>query len=104
VLVEALPSLDRFRALQDRIQVPLVCNQIAGGKTPPWSLPELGSAKVGVVIYSTPCLFAAHAAIDRAMVQLRESNGHLQAVQSGVTLTQCTAALTANLRRDVSVR
>jgi 2-methylisocitrate lyase-like PEP mutase family enzyme len=57
VLAEALPDLETFRRLKATLNVPLVCNQIGGGKTPPWSLSQLSPVGVGLVIYSTPCLF-----------------------------------------------
>ncbi|MGH8020495.1 MAG: condensation domain-containing protein, partial [Opitutaceae bacterium] len=102
VLAEALPDLATFRKLQRKVKAPLVCNQIAGGKTPSWSLGELGNAGVGIVIYSTPCLFAAQGAVERALVRLKENDGQLKAIEGGVSLQHCTAALTANLRRETA--
>ncbi len=104
VLTEAAPDLATFRELQRKVKAPLVCNQIAGGKTPSWTLSELADAGLSLVIYSTPCLFAAQAAVERAMVSLKNSDGHLPALENGVGLAQCTAALTANLRRETSAR
>jgi 2-methylisocitrate lyase-like PEP mutase family enzyme len=97
VLVEAVPSLDMLRSLRAKVGVPLACNQLAGGKTPAWSLAELGTAGVGVVIYSTPCLFAAQRAVERAMAELKLANGKLSARSEDVTLAHCTAVLNANL-------
>jgi 2-methylisocitrate lyase-like PEP mutase family enzyme len=101
VLAEALPDLATFRALQERVNVPLVCNQIAGGKTPPWRLSELASAGVGVVIYSTPCLFAAQQAVEQALIQLKSSGGLLQNRSGETNLPACTAILAGNLRDSI---
>jgi 2-methylisocitrate lyase-like PEP mutase family enzyme len=101
VLVEALPSLDRFRDLQRQVGIPLVCNQLAGGKTPPWSLPQLSDSGVGVVIYSTPCLFAAQQAVQQALVRLKSNDGLLQTAGGEVTLPACTGILAENLRGSI---
>lgn len=98
VLAEAVPSLAALGDLRRRVTVPLACNQIAGGKTPAWSLAELGAAGVGVVIYSTPCLFAAQGAVERAMIELKQAGGKLPMDAGAVTLPRCTEALAANLR------
>lgn len=98
VVVEAVPSLDVLRSLRLSVKVPLVCNQIAGGKTPAWSLSELGASGVGIVIYSTPCLFAAQGAVEAAMTQLKQNDGKLQPRAGDVTLAACTELLSANLR------
>ena len=77
-------------------------NQIEGGKSPAWSLRELREADVSLVNYSTPCLFAAQAAIDEAMKALKEKDGLLQGIGNGrVDVQGCTAILSENLaRRD----
>lgn len=97
VLAEAVPSLDALRSLSAATRTPLACNQIAGGKTPAWSIAEMGAAGVRIVIYSTPCLFAAQGAIAQAMQQLRAADGRLPPADSGVTLAQSTAVLNANV-------
>ncbi len=98
VLAEAVPSLDVLRQLRAKVRVPLACNQIAGGKTPAWSLAELGDAGAHVIIYSTPCLFAAQGAVERAMEELQRAGGRLSVAAGDVTLARCTEALNANLR------
>ena len=62
---------------------PLLFNQIAGGKSPRLSLTELEDLGVDVAIYSTPCLFAAHTAIDNALMELRANDGRLAGGQGG---------------------
>lgn len=97
VLAEAVPSLEALQQLRAKLSVPLACNQIAGGKTPAWSLDELGAAGVRLVIYSTPCLFAAQGAVEQAMLDLKAAGGRLPLRPGEVTLERCTAALTENL-------
>ncbi|RME73124.1 MAG: carboxyvinyl-carboxyphosphonate phosphorylmutase [Verrucomicrobia bacterium] len=101
VLAEALPSLDRFRHLRSLIDVPLVCNQLAGGKTPPWSQAELSGVGVGLIIYSTPCLFAAQDAIQDALAELKENGGKIQQRPGDTTLPENTSLLVENWKRRV---
>ncbi|GAA4632366.1 oxaloacetate decarboxylase [Actinoallomurus vinaceus] len=79
---------------------PLLFNQIAGGKSPRFSLSDLEDLGVSVAIYSTPCLFAAQTAMDRALLRLREEDGRLPEVADGtVGVTDCLALLDRNLSR-----
>ncbi len=99
VLVDGLTSLDTVRQLSAKAGKPFCFNQIAGGKSPVCTLTELDEAGVKVVIYSTPCLFSAQAAINDALVALRKADGSLAGSRVGVK--DCTAVLSGNLaRRD----
>ncbi|EXI81290.1 MAG: 2,3-dimethylmalate lyase [Candidatus Accumulibacter appositus] len=99
VLVDGLKSLDTVRDLSKRIDRPFCFNQIAGGKSPACTQSELRDAGVALVIYSTPCLFAAQAAIDDAMATLKDKDGTLAGSRIGVS--ECTRVLNDNLaRRD----
>ena len=97
VLVDGLTNLETVRALSSKVARPFCFNQIAGGKSPPCTLTELREAGVKLVIYSTPALFAAQAAIEDALVQLKEVDGSLRGSPIGVK--DCTAVLTENLKR-----
>lgn len=98
VLVDAVPDLDTLRALKDHVQCPVVCNQLAGGKTPNWSITELAGAGASIAIYSTPCLFAAQSAIMNAMQYLQQHDGRLAPREvTGTGLQDCTAILQQNL-------
>jgi 2-methylisocitrate lyase-like PEP mutase family enzyme len=97
VLVDGLRSLDIVRNLSRRIDKPICFNQIAGGKSPPCTLSELRDAGVRLAIYSTPCLFAAQAAIDDAMTALKERDGTLAGSPVGVRA--CNQILVNNLAR-----
>ncbi|MEU9237575.1 carboxyvinyl-carboxyphosphonate phosphorylmutase, partial [Streptomyces subrutilus] len=75
--------------------------QIAGGKSPRLSLGELTDLGVDVAIYSTPCLFAAHKAMDTALAELRLADGRLPAADGSdeVGVGESTRLLAKNLTR-----
>jgi 2-methylisocitrate lyase-like PEP mutase family enzyme len=100
ILVDAVPELERLKALRQRVGRPFAFNQILGGKTPPCSLTQLAQAGVSVAVYSTPCLFAAHRAVDRALQALKDNDGLLGA--DGVDLQACTNHLNENLAQRSS--
>lgn len=95
ILADGIRDLNVIRMLKQYIRKPLMFNQIAGGKSPPCSLPDLQAAGASLVNYSTPCLFAAQTAIEDAMRSLREGNGFLQKERVGVQ--ECTYLLNQNL-------
>ena len=109
VMVEAVRDLDVYCTLRRNVAAPFVCNQIAGGKTPSWSLTDMSRAGVRLVIYSTPCLFAAQGAVEAAMRRLRDDDGRLadadpppsvlgtRRAPRDVKLAECTPVLRENL-------
>ena len=100
ILVDGIKDLSLIREMKSTIDKPLVFNQIAGGKSPSYSFDELKDAGVSIVIYSTPCLFAAQSAIDIAVKSIKENNGHLpQNEEIPVDIKSCNAILEENLRR-----
>jgi len=103
VLADGLRNLETIRALKRRVSVPLAFNQIAGGNSPPCRLSELQALGASLVIYSTPCLFAAQAAVEDAMTALKENDGNLRAApHCRIGVNECTALLNENLaRRDM---
>ena len=104
VLIDGLENLDVLRDISRQLKRPLMFNQIAGGKSPPCSLSELAEAGVSLVNYSTPCLFTAQEAIDKAMHELKKDDGKLPDTTGGarVDLRMCTELLNENLvRRDL---
>ncbi|GAA1880821.1 isocitrate lyase/PEP mutase family protein [Streptantibioticus ferralitis] len=101
VLVDGVRSVDRIHKVREVIgDKPLLFNQIAGGKSPRLSLPELAALGVNVAIYSTPCLFAAHTAIDQALVDLKQADGRLPQTGDGhVGVAETLALLEKNISR-----
>ncbi|MFD0201612.1 MULTISPECIES: isocitrate lyase/PEP mutase family protein [Saccharothrix] len=102
ILVEGMPSVDVIRRVRQAVGgKALLFNQIAGGKSPKLSLRELTGLGVDVAIYSTPCLFAAHAAIEDAMVRLKEDDGVLP--DDSIHVAESQALLEHNISRHHDV-
>ena len=100
VLADGLESLDVVRAVREGTDTPIAFNQIAGGRSPGRSWTELREAGASMVIYSTPCLFGAQAAIDHDLAALAAADGVLPEPGDGrVGLKDCTAVLDENLVR-----
>lgn len=104
VLVDGVRDVDAIRRIRDSIgDKPLLFNQIAGGRSPRLSLGELAELGVDVAIYSTPCLFAAHEAMDKALTDLKVTDGRLpETGDDGVGVPQSVELLTRNLRASPS--
>lgn len=96
VLVDGIRDLEFLRILRREVRCPLAFNQIAGGKSPSASLGQLADLGVSLVIYSTPCLFAAQSAVEDALVALGRDDGRLPA-GAAVGVKECNALLEANL-------
>ncbi len=100
VLMDGLGSLDVVRAVRDIVDTPIAFNQIAGGRSRGRSWTELKQAGVTMVVYSTPCLFGAQAAIDHDLAALVEADGVLPEPGGGrVGLQDCVRLLDENLAR-----
>jgi 2-methylisocitrate lyase-like PEP mutase family enzyme len=98
ILVDGIRDMGLLQKVRRQTNLPLMYNQIAGGKSPLCTLSELRSAGVSLVNYSTPCLFAAQAAIEAAMILLKAGDGGLDdAGPDGVNLEACSAFLMGNL-------
>lgn len=70
VMVEAIRDLNTISKLRSHVSVPIMVNQLHGGKSPNWRFDELEDAGASIVIYSTPCLFAAQYGIQRYLDML----------------------------------
>jgi 2-methylisocitrate lyase-like PEP mutase family enzyme len=96
ILVDGVREAEWIRKIQAVVDgKPLLFNQIAGGLSPRFSLSDLADLGVSVAIYSTPCLFAAQDAMERALTRLRADDGRLP--DGGVGVAECTALLERNL-------
>ncbi|MFI2206237.1 oxaloacetate decarboxylase [Streptomyces sp. NPDC020192] len=103
VLVDGVRSVEWIKRIREVAgDKPLLFNQIAGGKSPRLSLGELSGLGVDVAIYSTPCLFAAHEAMDSALADLKAADGRLPEVDpaSGVGVKASTSLLERNIARE----
>ncbi|MEU2132867.1 isocitrate lyase/PEP mutase family protein [Streptomyces sp. NPDC018352] len=102
VLVDGVRSVEWIKRIRKVVgDKPLLFNQIAGGKSPRLSLSELTDLECQVAIYSTPCLFAAHAAIDSALTDLKRSDGRLPEFvpAEGIGVQRSTELLEKNISR-----
>ncbi|GGY28736.1 isocitrate lyase/PEP mutase family protein [Streptomyces tanashiensis] len=102
VLVDGVRSVEWIHRIREVVGgKPLLFNQIAGGKSPRLSLDELSELGVDVAIYSTPCLFAAHEAMDSALSELKRANGRLPSFdpETGVGVAASTRLLERNITR-----
>jgi 2-methylisocitrate lyase-like PEP mutase family enzyme len=106
LLVDGVRSADWIRKVRGVIgDKPLLFNQIAGGKSPRLSLTELENLGVNVAIYSTPCLFAAQAAIGNALLELRANDGRLPEMNEGdVGVAASLELLERNISRHHKTR
>ncbi|WP_406441976.1 isocitrate lyase/PEP mutase family protein [Streptomyces sp. NBC_00631] len=103
ILVDGVRSEEWIRRIRKVVgDKPLLFNQIAGGKSPRLSLSELDGLGVDVAIYSTPCLFAAHQAMDSALSELKAADGRLPSVDpaGGVGVKASTTLLERNIARE----
>jgi len=99
VLADGLTDLTLLRQMNRRVNCPVAFNQIAGGKSPSASLSQLEAQGASLIIYSTPCLFAVHEAIESGLRRLREQDGALEALANrSVDLAECNAVLEENLQ------
>jgi 2-methylisocitrate lyase-like PEP mutase family enzyme len=97
VLVDGASDLDFLARLADSLPVPLVFNQLAGGKSPIVSLKDLDALGVSMALYSTVCLFAAQQSLSEALVELKAGDGRLDGVSRSVDLASCQPVLAGNL-------
>lgn len=98
VLADGITHPETLARMKEATQTPVVFNQIHGGKSGPVGLDELESYGVSVVLFSTPCLFAAQSAIDTALGDLKAAGGKLTAGMSGgVRLNDAVDLLERNL-------
>jgi 2-methylisocitrate lyase-like PEP mutase family enzyme len=98
VLADGLKDLALLRQIRREISCPLAFAQIAGGKSPACRLNQLAECGVSMVIYSTPCLFAAQAGMENALNHLLLHDGELP--PHSVNLQECNAVLHSNLARN----
>jgi 2-methylisocitrate lyase-like PEP mutase family enzyme len=74
VMVEAIRDLKTISRLRSCVSVPIMVNQLHGGKSPNWRFDELEDAGASIVICSTPCLFAAQYGIEHYLDMMLEMN------------------------------
>ncbi len=100
ILVDGVCDPSLIGDLSRRASRSFAFNQIAGGRSPALTLTELRRMGVSLVIYSTPCLFAAQRAIEESLDGMQARDGRLEPAGGGaVGVAECTAVLDRNLFR-----
>jgi 2-methylisocitrate lyase-like PEP mutase family enzyme len=99
LLVDGINSIKTLQEVRRITKKPILFNQIAGGKSPRVTRSELTAAGANLVLYSTPCLFAAQAAIDNAVKEIFADDGRLPDTigSKAVGVSQCTEILAQNM-------
>ncbi len=100
ILVDAVRDTRILKTLKERVPKPLVFNYIYGGKSPAMSLKKLKAHGVSIALYSTPCLFAAQAAVEDTVRRMKENDGLVD--DERVDLKGCTSLLDENLSKKKS--
>jgi methylisocitrate lyase len=72
IFAEALTSLDEYREFSAAIQVPVLANMTEFGKTPLFTVEELGQAGVRLVLYPLSAFRAMGAAALQIYTTLRQ--------------------------------
>ena len=100
ILIEGIKDINQLKIIREAIGVDtlLMINLIAGGKTDPVTLGELSELGVNMVNYSTPCLFAAHKAIDDTLDRLIKEDGKLIVKKDDITLEKNNKILKSMLK------
>lgn len=103
IMVDGIHSIETLREVRKMTKKPLLFNQIAGGKSPRVTLSELREAGAQLTLYSTPCLFAAQAAISNALTTIFNDDGRLPDARNGRTVgvAECSALLQKNMNRHM---
>lgn len=96
VMIEGIRDLATVKKLREKVNCPIMINQLHGGKSPNWTLEEMEDAGVSIVIYSTPCLFSSQFAIQRYLDDFLEL-GKLQSTNT-VDMNECSDILYNNFK------
>ena len=90
ILVEGIKNHNQIPIIREAVpnDTAIVVNLIGGGNTAPINLSQLHEYGVNIVNYSTPCLFAAHGAINESLDKLLLNDGMLKIEDNDVTLKE----------------
>jgi 2-methylisocitrate lyase-like PEP mutase family enzyme len=97
VMVEAIRDLNTIARLRSHVDVPIMVNQLYGGKSPNWRFDEMENAGASIVIYSTPCLFAAQHAIESYLDRM-SALGRLPS-EGTASMADCARLLDSRIAR-----
>ena len=90
ILIEGIKDINWLPNIKESVgnRPKVTVNLIQGGKTGPISLSELANLGVDIVNFSTPCLFAAHYAIENLFDQFIANDGKLHDNLPSITLSE----------------
>ena len=88
VMLEGIRNIEDLILIRKEIpeNIALTVNLINGGQTKSISLKKLKKLGANIAIYSTPCLFSAHYAINKSLKELLDNDGTLSAISDTFTL------------------
>jgi methylisocitrate lyase len=75
IFAEALTTLDEYREFTSKVRVPVLANITEFGKTPLFTVSELGEAGVGLVLYPLSAFRAMSAAAEAVFAAIRRDGG-----------------------------
>jgi 2-methylisocitrate lyase-like PEP mutase family enzyme len=100
VLVDGMDDLDLLEQVAASVQCPVAGNVIAGGCTPDATQADLGRLGLSLLIYSTPCLFAAQGAIEAQLEAIGQTDKPIaEMLAVGADLHRCNSLLNEMSRR-----
>ena len=92
ILVEGVSDLSIFSKIKDAAgNKKLVINLIEGGETNFENFEYFYDKNISIVNYSTPCLFSAHAAIDKTLSKMKQNIS--KKPESGITLIESSLVI-----------
>jgi len=94
VMVEAINDLETIAKLRAQVSLPIMINQLHGGKSPNWTFDEMADAGASIVICSTPCLYAAQYGIEKYLDMMVEMSCLPSA--NSATMKDCASVLNGN--------
>jgi len=98
VLADGLDDLELLVSIRESVRCPVVANVIGGGRVPACDRETLGKLGLNLLLYSTPCLFAAQRAIELQLESLVEGKLLLsESLSHGVALRSCQDVLKDSL-------
>ncbi|MCC5860833.1 MAG: methylisocitrate lyase [Gammaproteobacteria bacterium] len=81
IFAEALTTLEEYREFTAKVRVPVLANITEFGKTPLFTVAELGDAGVGLVLYPLSAFRAMSAAAEAVFAAIRRDGGQQAVVE-----------------------
>lgn len=82
IFAEAVTDLPDYRRFKDAVEIPVLANLTEFGKTPLFSLEEIGSAGVDIALYPLSAFRAMNLAAEKTFKEIRQQGTQKNAVDS----------------------